>query len=681
MSEPNYGYAGSILIVDMTARKAEAIDTAPYLEWVGGHGMGSRLFWDFCEDKTVGALDPGNVVAITATPFSGAVVPAASARCEFTGISPFSLPEWYGRSSMGGRLAGMMKEAGYDAVVIKGKADAPTWISVVNDQVKFNDASDLWGLDAFETQERIWDEVTHGTALGNWHELTKSRDGGRSTQRPSVICIGPAGEHLARVACVVHDAGHVAGQGGFGAIFGSKNLKAMSFIGSKSIPIADANELIKLRLEVHQKFGYDIDEGKVPGAPGSPGAAATVLDTSPVVSRAEGCRGCFKNCRNLYPGGVGNELTCSAALYFTDSGNIHEQLSAYSLLSKYGLNGYEIDLPVYLHNLYKMGVMGKGKEIDTDLPFDKYGTYGFIEELLHRIAYREEIGDDLAEGICRAAQKWGRWEEDTKSGLLARPNWGYCEHNEPRAEVEWSYGSLFSERDINEHGVHNAVYGLSIMPLMMGTEPPVPAEDLAAQLAEQSGLGDPLCFDWSEEGIYSDARVREIDWHRSYGRFWLQSLGMCDWVWPQLISQKHTAETGSRHGATPDYEVKFFKAVTGRDLSYKESLEIGHRIFTLDRAIWALQGRHRDQEVFADYVYEQPSYKPAPLLVHENGKWGYSMCLGRTLDREKFEDFKTRFYRFMGYSEKTGQPTRACLEGLDLADVADELEAAGVLGA
>ena len=174
------------------------------------------------------------------------------------------------------------------------------------------------------------------------------------------------------MSCIVHDAGHVTGQSGFGAVFGAKNLKAMSFIGSKSIPIADPAALVRLRLEVQQKFGYDIDAGKVPGAPGSPGAASTVLDTSPTVSRAEGCRGCFKNCRNLYPGGVGNELTCSAGLYFTDSGKIDEQLAAYSLLSKLGLNGYEIDMPVYLHNLYKMGVMGKGKDIDTDQPFEQY---------------------------------------------------------------------------------------------------------------------------------------------------------------------------------------------------------------------------------------------------------------------------------------------------------------------
>ena len=265
-----------------------------------------------------------------------------------------------------------LKEAGYDACVVRGKAEAPVWISVVNDQVTFNDATDLWGLDTFECQERIWDEVTHGTAPGSWYELTKGRDGGRTTQRPSVICIGPAGENLARVSCIVHDAGHVTGQSGFGAVFGAKNLKAMSFIGSKSIPIADPAALVRLRLEVQEKFGYDIDACKVPGAPGSPGAAATVLDTSPTVSRAEGCRGCFKNCRNLYPGGVGNELTCSAGLYFTDSGKIDEQLAAYSLLSKLGLNGYEIDMPVYLHNLYKMGVMGKGKDIDTDLPFEQY---------------------------------------------------------------------------------------------------------------------------------------------------------------------------------------------------------------------------------------------------------------------------------------------------------------------
>lgn len=675
------GYAGKILIVNLADQTSETIDVDPYVEWVGGHGMATKLFWDYCEDKTVEAFDPKNVIVIATTPFSGAVVPAASARCEFTGIGPFSIPEWYNRSSLGGRMAGMMKEAGYDACVIRGKAETPVWISVVNDEVAFNDASALWGLDALETQEKIWSDVTHDTAPGSWYELTRGRDGGRSTQRPSVICIGPGGENLARVSCVVHDAGHVTGQSGFGAVFGSKNLKAMSFIGSRSIPIADPAALVRLRLEAQYKFGYDIDAGKVPGQPGSPGAAATVLDTSPTVSRAEGCRGCFKNCRNLFPGGVGNELTCSAGLYFTGSGNINDTLSAYTLLSKLGLNGYEVDMPVYLNNLYKMGVMGKGKQIDTDLPFEKFGTYEFIEELLNRIAYRREIGNDLAEGISRAGQKWGRWDEDTSTGLLARPYWGYCEHNEGRCEVEWSYGTIFSERDINEHGVHNAVYNNGMKATMAGTEPPISAEDISRQLADQTGLGDPACFDWSEEGIYSDARVREIHWHRSYGRFWLQSLGMCDWVWPNFITHKHEAETGSTYGATPEYEVQFFNAITGSDLTYERSIELGHKFWVLDRAIWTLQGRHRDQEVFTNYYYDVKTKKPYALPVRENGAWSYSKCQGRSLDRDKFEDFKTRFYKNEGFDESTGRPTRECLEKLDLDFAANALESAGKLGA
>ena len=240
--------------------------------------------------------------------------------------------------------------------------------------------------------------------------------------------------------------------------------------------------------------------------------------------------------------------------------------------------------------------------------------------------------------------------------------------------MEWSYGSIFSERDINEHGVHNAVYNTSIMAVLTGAEPPVSAENMAKQLADQSGLGDPLCFDWSEEGIYSDARVREIHWNRAYGRFWLQSLGMCDWVWPNFISRKHTAETGSTYGATPEYEVKFFQAVTGRDLSYEESIELGHKFWVLDRAIWALEGRHRDQEVFTNYVYDVKTTKPFPLVVFEDGKWSYSLCQGRTLDRDKFEDFKTRFYAHEGFEESTGRPTRSGLEALDLGFAADKLE-------
>ena len=538
--------------------------------------------------------------------------------------------------------------------MVRGKAEAPVWISVVNDQVTFNDATDLWGLDTFECQERIWDEVTHGTAPGSWYELTKGRDGGRTTQRPSVICIGPAGENLARVSCIVHDAGHVTGQSGFGAVFGAKNLKAMSFIGSKSIPIADPAALVRLRLEVQEKFGYASTPARFRRA-GSPGAASTVLDTSPTVSRAEGCRGCFKNCRNLYPGGVGNELTCSAGLYFTDSGKIDEQLAAYSLLSKLGLNGYEIDMPVYLHNLYKMGVMGKGKDIDTDL----------LRAVRHLRVHRGAADAHRLPPRDRRRPGRGHRARGAEVGALGRGHVvgpaGAPELGLLRAQRAARRGGVELRKHLQrarhqrarrtQRGVQHLHHGGAHRrrTARLGRE-----HGQAAGRSVRAGR-PRLCFDWSEEGIYSDARVREIHWNRAYGRFWLQSLGMCDWVWPNFISRKHTAETGSTYGATPEYEVKFFQAVTGRDLSYEESIELGHKFWVLDRAIWALEGRHRDQEVFTNYVYDVKTTKPFPLVVFEDGKWSYSLCQGRTLDRDKFEDFKTRFYAHEGFEESTGR--------------------------
>ena len=95
------GYMGRILVLDMTAKIAEVIDTDPYEQWGGGHGMGSALFWDYCKDKTVGPFDPGNVVTISSNPFSGTPVPSSSARVEIQGIGSFPDPEWFTRSSMG----------------------------------------------------------------------------------------------------------------------------------------------------------------------------------------------------------------------------------------------------------------------------------------------------------------------------------------------------------------------------------------------------------------------------------------------------------------------------------------------------------------------------------------------------------------------------------------------------
>lgn len=688
MSDQTFGYAGKILILDLTTQTHEIIDSGPYVEeWIGGHGLASKLFWDYCEDKTASPFDPENVNVIASNPFSGSLVPSSAARVEMTGLGPFSYPEWYARSSIGGRIAGMMKAAGFDATVIKGKSDNPIWINVVNDSVIFNDASSLWGLDTWETQEAVWDMVTHGTPDGSWFEFTNTRDGGRSADRPAVLTIGPAGENLVRTAVVAHDASHVAGQSGFGAVWGAKNLKALSFIGSKSFEIADPASLIDARIELQDRYGYHVDDpvnetplvaaapfGEIVRQPGFSSLAWNLRDTT---GRPEGCLGCYRNCRMTMAGGVGNEATCNAGLYYTASGKLEDQLKTNSLLNRLGIDAFEVDLAPYLRNLYKMGVMGPGKAIDTDLPFEQFTSYEFIETLLTRIAYREEIGDDLAEGLARAAMKWGRWEEDTKTGLLDRPYWGYTMHYDPRVEVNWGYGTIFGERDINEHALNWIIHWTPLLWMSFGG-PWIEAEDFVTEIAKCANLSDIRCLDFSEEGIYSDYMIETTEWYRYHGRFWAQTMGMCDWAWPNLVNLVNFTPDDYA-GASPEFELRFFKAVTGKDITYEESLDYGRKMLMLDRAIWVEQGREREDEQYAEYIYEVPVSTPYCMTAIENGEWTYSMNLGRTLDRDKFEDVKSRIYAHDGLDDR-GYPKKDELTRYGLDDVATRLESIGKVG-
>lgn len=691
MAEATGGYMGQILVLDLTNKSYEVIDSTPYQKWGGGHGMGTALFWDYCEDKTIDPFDDRNVVTISSSPFSGTPVPSGAGRVEIQGIGSFADPEWFTRSSMGGRIAESMKTAGYDATVITGASDEPVWVNVVNDKVEFRDASGLWGMWTDETQEAIWDLVTDGAEDGEWVELSDTRDGGRTTQKPAVICIGPASENLARCGTITTDGAHQAGQSGLGAVWGSKKLKAISFLGSKSIPIADPMDLLALRNEFTERFVYKVDNpsleqpwpdgttydariwGKITNQPGSTGAHWHSRD---LLTRPYGCPGCVRNCRHNFSDGFANGSMCAASMYYLTADSKTDMIYASGLLNRLGINGFDRSLLSYCRSLYKMGVLGPGCEIDSNLPWDEYGSREFIEQFLYAIAYRTDIGDDLAEGAARAAKKWSRWEEDSASGLFPYPQWNYTQHYDPRLEVEWSYGSIFSERDINEHGLNTHVHWMPYICDLSEMDPLMSAEDLVNRLAVSTKL-DVMGFDYSEDGIYSDEKLATVAWHRHYGRFWVQSMNLCDSVWPFLVN--YNDPNWDTTGATPDFEPRMYKAVTGIDITYEESLEVGKRMYLLDRAIWYLQGRSREMEVFADYVYDVPTTDSYPLPIYENGEWSYSDCIGRTLDRDRFEDVKTRFYDIEGWDQTTGCPTRETLETYDLSYVADALEAANVL--
>ncbi|MEJ2109982.1 MAG: aldehyde ferredoxin oxidoreductase N-terminal domain-containing protein [Acidobacteriota bacterium] len=684
-----YGYTGKILRVDLTRKSIGTLDTEKYDEYGGGHGIGSAIFWDLAGDQLpFGALDPRNVLTVIAGPFSGVVVPSAAGRCEVQGLGPQGYPvEWFTRSNFGGRFSTQLKYAGWDGIVIEGASEEPVWINIINDKVKIETAGSLWGLDVMEAQEEIWRRVTPEARYGEWLDIGDQY----TTQKPAVLCIGPAGENQVRIASLIHDAGNGAGQGGFGAVFGSKQLKAISVIGTGSVTVADPRRLMDARLWYRQ-YQYNVENPRMEKSPDafvfSPvndnPADDNFLNKQPPFepARAQACVGCPKACRMRLAGGISNESSCEDTIWAIGIEQTRKDREiACDLVQHYGINAFQMrPILSYIQALDEEGILGPGKMIESDLPMQLFGKVEFIHALVRKISNREGIGDALSGGIARAAEAWGRYKQDTDSGLLSLPNWGYFQHYDPRLEVEWSYGSILGERDINEHSFNMAIHHMPGLTKSVDRDPVVSAEKAVDILSRAVAPydGDPYMFDYSEgpTGIYSDHRVKTIAWHRHYTRFWIQSVLFCDWVWPRFF----TPNSPDKSGPTPEGEPRFFNAVTGKNISFVDGIEIGRKIWNLDRSIWVMQGRHRDMEELAGYVYNVPTEEPYYLPAYENGAWTYSPCVGRVLNKDRFEEWKTKFYAFEGWNIDNGWPKRNTLESMGLGKVADTLHSRNRIG-
>ena len=682
------GIMGKILRVDLSSRRISTIDTSDYAGWVGGHGMGSAIFWDLAKEKEISGFDEHNVLTLMASPLNGTPVPSAS-RLEMQGVGLQSFPtEWFTRSNVGGRIGAMLKFAGWDGIVLEGKSDNPVWIDIRDEKVRIRDARDIWGLDTWETQSAIWKDVSGNTDFTrNWAEIN---DEHWSTQRPAVLAIGPAGENLCRNACIIHEKGHAFGQGGFGAVWGDKKLKAISVIGTQSVTVADPDGLMKAWEWARKRYS------KWPPDPDArfynqfaPSVPAFQFWPTKKQGRRKACFGCFSGCHAVFADGKGSEGKCyPTIMYLFQDLKKHGRVTdatyeVVNLMNREGFNAWELGRGMgYVKSLFDQGELGPGKNIECDLPFGEYGGTRFVEEYLEMVIERRGIGDDLAEGMPRAAKRWGRLKQDQRTGLLPCPFWGYPEHYDPRVQVEWGYGTILGDRDMNEHEI-NWLFWIGNptdwIPSGGRKEPVISAEEVANILAEKMVpyQGDPRMLDYSEENIYSERFAKTIAWHRHFTRFWRQSVLLCDFRWGPI----NTYAPGNK-GELAEAEEPFFSAVTGETITIEEGVELGRKIWNLDNAIWTLQGRHRDQVDFAEYIYREPFNSPQTNYMpgRENGKWKYLDMTGRRLDKKKFEEWKTRFYQLEGWDPKTGWPTRKILESIQLTHVADELEKQGKLG-
>jgi aldehyde:ferredoxin oxidoreductase len=681
------GYAGKILRVNLSEGKTDSIPTSKYEEFGGGLGIGAALFWDLCVAPghwdLKDALDPSNVITLMTGPLAGAGIPSAG-RTSVSGLAPQSWPvNWFSHSNFGGNFAPFLKFAGWDGVVIEGKSRTPVYISIVDDTVTLEDAKDLWGLDTWNTQEEIWkahsqkNKVRYGA---EWQDL-----GGRYTiQRPAIVAIGPAGENKSRIAALIHGGGSGGGQGGFGGVFGSKNLKAIAVIGTGSIAVAHPKEIMNAR---------DWLQANWPAARRS-GAG----------SISSSCFGCGRGCHSREPVYGKDSDACAESTWFNPptpykAPTTRDRWKATDLVQQLGINGSELSYigsrsfpsppghpiqPVipsktgtawYLKKVYDLGVIGPGKKVDTaPLPMELWDQVEFAEIFAKAIAKRIGIGDLLADGTVRFAEKIGRIQ-DTDS-ILRYPAWGYVDHW-TMPNVEWAYGTLVDSRDINNHD-------LSLSPVKQ-----LSCEEYVKLLASAClpHGDDPFMFDYSwqgeqayKTGIYSDHKAKFIAWRQHYAMFYKESMLFCDWV----FANAYSAGAKNSRGATPEAEPVLINAVTGKGMSFVDGIETGRKTWNVIRAIFTLQGKNRDTEKFSGYMYKPGASKAhyGPTIpVFDGTKWDWKDCSDLYLDHDGVEKWKTAFYSYEGWDPKTGHPTRQTLGKLGLSRVADVLENKGKLGA
>ena len=234
---PRYGHLGKVLFVDLTESKhwIEQVDESVYRSYLGGYGLGAWLMWKHFPPGT-DALAPEACFAISSGLLTGLRTPF-SGRIQIVGKSP--LTGTWADSNSGGSVCSHLRQAGYDAVVVRGKAAVPTVLVIRDGEISFEPAGELWGQQIPATFDAL-----------------KTKFGGK--RDVGVSAIGPAGEKLQRIASVMNDRYHAFGRQGFGAIYGSKNLKAIVVSGTKDIPIAKPDVFKKICKAITDEYKKDL---------------------------------------------------------------------------------------------------------------------------------------------------------------------------------------------------------------------------------------------------------------------------------------------------------------------------------------------------------------------------------------------------------------------------------------
>ncbi|MEE9366513.1 MAG: aldehyde ferredoxin oxidoreductase family protein [Dehalococcoidales bacterium] len=619
MSEQQVGgYTGKILRVNLSdnSTAVETPDAQLLRKYLGGASLGTYFLWKEMKPGA-DALGPDNklifaVGPLTAIPLSGSGRNCVVAKSPLTGgIAKSEVGEFWGAE---------MKRAGYDAIIVEGKAEKPVYLWVNDGEVSIRDAGHLWGKNTKETQQMIRAE------LGD--------------DKIRVALIGPAGENLVRYACIMNGLFDAAGRGGTGAVMGSKNLKAIAVRGHQSPtmvssrPIPELRKWLKENWESLRNFweygtgiGMDGFEavGNLPVRNFRDGLFPAVkdIDANAVMNRfgikMDACFACTVRCKKVVR--VKKPYVVDPAY----GGPEYETLA--SIGSNCGIDNLEaIAKGSELCNAYSLDTISTGEVIafamecfengllstaDTGGIELRFGSTEAMLKLIEMIARREGIGDMLAEGVARAAQRIGKGADayaiHTK-GLEAGMH-------EPRVKLGLGLGFM-----VNPHGadhccnLHDTMY--------------TNAADWRGK--EMAHLGMPGPFPADDIGPRKVALFRFVQSKLIV----FDSLVVC-----QFLPYSYEQING------------LLSAVTGWDTSVNELMRIAERTLTMARLFNLREGL-----TAADDKLPQRFFQPKTDGV----------LADKALDPEKIELARRYYYTLMGWDEETGVPRPEKVEELEI---------------
>jgi len=612
------GFAGTILVVDLTRGviTKEPLDPGLARDFIGGLGLTVKLAYDNLEPGT-DALAPENPIVLGAGALVGTDLPASSRLFSITKLPTSGTIGWSGAGGV--TFACMLKNAGYDHIVIKGRADRPVYLEIIDDQVTLREASSLWGLGVSATCEALW----------------------KNYERPAgVVAIGQGGENRVKFSMAYVDRIATLGRGGFGAVMGSKNLKAIVARGSRGVSVADRKGYKTLRKSIFERMrAYPhLKEWQEMG----------LINSFPFVEketylhikkRRVACVSCPIGCKDVVEirdGDLKGQVVCSSSAInlFTPiiygMKDYREAIKVIADLDEYGLDMFEfMGLMVFAKTLYEEGLIPR----DRAEPKIAVESLGSMEAWAGKIARREGLGDVLADGFPGAIEAFGEKAEALAPALVK----GMHPYAGPGAALPWHlFGTMDLGQVLDPRGPH---VGSSGSPTYFARRPlevfpkhldrmGVP-EDEIARLLPQGDEGEI-------EGLSVGGLLRHS--HRWFAI--LGSLGVC-------------ARAQINRFYSASFCAEAYEAVTGIETPVSALRERADRAWTLLRLANLREGFQREREEalprkwfgdrgFQDYVSEEP------LTVGES------------------EQMIDDYYREWDWDPKTGVPTQQALDRLGL---------------